>query len=103
MANPIEGLTKDLRELADAMQASTNAHTIRRVAELRAQADAVDALQVDADRYRGVRNVICAQDNATFEAIETFVDSFDTSEPPTPERVDVLIDGMLLTAAQVHS
>lgn len=97
-------LVKDLRELADAMSASTNLHTINRVAQLRAQADAVEALQADADRYRGLRRVAMVDDEAKQDAVDTAMTQAivrGADGPRTPEAFDAAIDAGLLACAEL--
>jgi hypothetical protein len=70
-------------------------------------ADAVLALTPDAQRWRGVRLLLCEQDEAMrarmFEALEAYGDTvpeLDT-EPKgmALERLDEIIDGAILVAA----
>lgn len=64
-----------------------------------------EALVENANRFVGLRNIICMTDEAKrdriVDAIDLFVTGqadFKTMDAPTPERVNELVDGMIALA-----
>lgn len=69
--------------------------------------ESFDALAADAQRFAGLRLILCESDPTKRERIIEAVDKWMESnamptDPPTPERVNELADAMILVAANAR-
>jgi phage tail tape-measure protein len=106
MNSVIDNLLNQLRELRASLQHahSTGAH--ERYDELGEQIDAIEALQIDAQRLNGMRMALCETDRSVQEKMGAAVEAFiDANEPPdtvTPEIFNDLFDRALLAACEAR-
>lgn len=97
----LEFLQHKLQVLDDSI-AKDDPFIVKTRAELRDAIEELKTMQADAQRFAGLRLILCEPDDTKREAMIAAVDQFVLSndgDPRTPEDVGKLVDGMLLIAA----
>lgn len=104
----LEFLEHKLQVLDDSI-AKNDPFVAKTRSNLRDAIEELKSLSANAQRYAGLRMLICEPDtdarDRMLQAIETLMDAQpeDMGDTPEPSRVDELVDAMLLTAAKARA